>query len=304
MKVFLTGATGFVGTEILRQLHRAGHSARIITRHPGSGKAHDASADLHAQVYAGDVLDPSTLAGKLEGVEAVIHLVGIISEYGSSTFERVHYQGTKNVLEAAREAGVARFLHMSALGTRPEASSRYHRSKWAAEEAVRQSGRQYTIFRPSIIYGPGDLFVNRIATAARYSPVLPILGDGKFRLQPVSVESVAQAFVRALTEPASIGQTYDLAGPAAFTFEALTDQILEVIGRRPVKAHTPLGLARGVATVLENVVPAVLRQAPPLNRDQLLMLQEDNVGNPRPAMERFDLQEPPFQEGIARYLTK
>src|SRR5437879_951956 len=141
MKVFVTGATGFVGQEIVRQLHEAGHFTRVLVREPEgrTPRVPEKLASYGGEVHVGDVLEPNSLAGGVRGVDAVIHLVGIISEVGKSTFENVHARATENMLRAAREAGIKRFVHMSALGTRPNAVSRYHKSKWAGEAAVRNS---------------------------------------------------------------------------------------------------------------------------------------------------------------------
>jgi NADH dehydrogenase len=232
----------------------------------------------------------------------VIHLVGIISEVGERTFENVHVKGTENILAAARHAGIERFLHMSALGTRPDALSRYHQSKWAAEEAVRASDLDCTIFRPSLIYGPDDHFVNFFAKIIRRSPVVPLVGSPTAKFQPVSVEAVARGFIKGMHEPRSIGQTYDLAGQDVLTFPEIVDTILKVMGRRRLKLRLPQSFVRMQAALLEFVFPRLLRKAPPLNRDQLVMLEEDNVGNPQPANQLFDLKPVPLAEGIARYL--
>jgi NADH dehydrogenase len=203
---------------------------------------------------------------------------------------------------AAQQAKVRRFVHMSALGTRPNAASRYHQTKWAAEELVRHSGLDFTIFRPSLIYGPQDQFINLFARMIRLSPVVPLIGSPRARFQPVSVETVAAAFTKSLGEPKSIGQTYDLCGPEALTLSEILDRILAVLHRRRLKLHVPAGLARFQAVLLELIFRRLLRKVSPLNRDQLIMLQEDNVGNPRPANELFGLTPTLLREGIARYL--
>jgi uncharacterized protein YbjT (DUF2867 family) len=302
MRVFVTGATGFVGQEVVRQLHGTGHTIRILVRNPRSESARALASRYGAEVRAGDIMNMDSLAGALEGAEAVVHLVGIISEVGRSTFERVHTEGTRNVVTAARQAGVRRWIHMSALGTRPNAASRYHQSKWAAEEVVRRSGLEFTIFRPSIIYGPQDEFVRLFARIIRLSPVVPVMARPGVRFQPVPVEMVAKAFTRALEEPGSIGRSYDLCGPETLTMPEMLDQIQAVLHRRRWKLKVPLALARSQAAVLEVVYARLLGKAPPLNRDQLIMLQEDNVGNPEPANHLFQLAAPPFREGITRYL--
>lgn len=302
MKVFVTGGTGFVGQEVLRQLHAAGHGIRILARHPRSTRVRDCVSRFGAEIHAGDLLDPASLPAGLQTCDAVIHLVGIISEVGTNTFENVHTEGTRNIVNAVQQAAVKRLVHMSALGTRPNAIARYHQSKWAAEEIVRGSGIAYTIFRPSIIYGPRDSFVNLFANMARFSPVLPVIGSGQSKLQPVPVSDVATCFARALTEPKSIGQTYDLCGPEPLSLEEILDAILQVMRKKRLKLHIPVSVAQLQASALESIFPTLLRKAPPLNRNQLLMLNEDNVGNPQPANELFGLKPIPFKQGIAQYL--
>src|SRR5262249_7262574 len=154
LKVFITGATGFVGQEVLREAHQAGHNVRILVHHPESPLVRELENLYRPEISPGDVLEPVSLEEALTRIDAIIHLVGIISEVGKSTFENVHVRATQNLLAAARRAGVRRFVHMRALGTREDAPSRYHQTKWRAEVAVRQSQFAFTIFRPSLIYGP------------------------------------------------------------------------------------------------------------------------------------------------------
>jgi NADH dehydrogenase len=296
MNVLVTGGTGFVGREIVRELIASGHRVRSLSRGTHLRES--------PEMPPGNVLDAASLPQAFAGVEAVIHLVGIISEFGEQTFENVHVRGTQNVVSAAQQAGAKRFVHMSALGTRPNAVARYHQSKWAAEEIVRGSGLDWTIFRPSIIYGPGDGFVNLFAKIIRRSPIVPIMGDGESKFQPVTVESVATAFVKALAEPRAVHQTFDLCGAEVFTLNEIVDVILTVMQRRRLKLHVPLAAARFQAALLEFVYPKVLRKAAPLNRDQLRMLQEDNTGETRAATDLFGLNHPPFRQGIARYLRR
>lgn len=228
--------------------------------------------------------------------------MGVISEIGEQTFQNVHTRATQNVVSAAKRAGVRRFVHMSALGTRPNAASRYHQTKWAAEEIVRSSGLDWTSFRPSLIYGPRDHFVNLFAKLAKFSLVLPVMGTGAAKMQPVAVEEVAACFVKALTERCSVRQTLDLCGPERLTLPEILRAILAVTGRRRWIVRVPMALAQIQARLLEALDPALLHRAPPLNCDQLIMLQEDNVGDARPANELFGLRHEPFAAGIARYL--
>jgi NADH dehydrogenase len=295
MKIVVTGGTGFVGREVVRQLLNAGHQVRCIAR---GGRPVQDGVDF----VRGSVLEFATLPSVFAGAEAVIHLVGIIGEVGDQTFERVHTSGTANAVHAARAAGIRRFVHMSALGTRPNAVARYHRSKWEAEERLRRSELRWTIFRPSLIYGPGDDFVNRFVRMARWSPVLPVLGPGDRRLQPVAVEAVAHAFMQSLTVPESEGQIFDLCGPRSYTFPELLDRIMEAAGLRRRQIHLPLPLARLGARVLETVFPAVLGRPAPLNGDQIQMLQEDNVGDPGPAERMLGMPVIGFEDGLRRFV--
>jgi NADH dehydrogenase len=302
MKVFVTGGTGFVGQEVVQHLMEAGHTVRVLVRKPHLEVLRQWRSTGAIELHTGDITNAASLASAVTGMEAIIHLVGIIAESGRSTFENVHTLGTRNVTAAARSEGIRRFVHMSALGTRANAVSRYHQTKWAAEEAVREGGLDYTIFRPSLIYGPGDHFVNLFARIMRLMPLVPVMGRGASRFQPVAVENVARPFARALVEPRAISKTYDLCGAEQFTFDQMLDQIIAVIGRKRWKVHVPLSVARAQAALLEWFFPRVLRKPPPLNRDQLIMLEEGNTGAPRAADQLFGLIHPKFKEGIARYL--
>jgi uncharacterized protein YbjT (DUF2867 family) len=304
MEVLVTGGTGFVGREVLRELHVAGHGIHLLVRRPDSKNAQAMAQQYGAKLLAGDVLDPSSLEQSVPGVDAVIHLVGIISETRDRTFERVHTQGTQNIIGVARRASAKRFILMSALGTRPDARSRYHRSKWTAEVLLRGSGLDWTIFRPSIIYGPDDAFVNLFAKMTHYSPLVPLIGGGKTKFQPIPVESVARAFVKALTEPRSIGQTYDLCGGETMTLERIVSQILAVNKQWCFKVPVPFPIARVQAACMEFIFKTMLGKPSPLNRDQLVMLQEDNVGNGQPAAQMFGLMPVRFVDGIAKYVKR
>ena len=255
------------------------------------------------ELVPGNIHDPASLRTAMQGVDAAIHLVGIIGELSRNTFDRVHVEGTRNVVKAAQEAGVSRFIQMSALGSRPDAVSRYHRSKWAAEEIVRQSGLAFTIFRPSIVYGPGDLFVNLFDHISRVSPVLPVMGSGLGTLQPIRVEDVARSFVQSLGELQALGRTFDLGGPELLTFRVILKQILEVTGRRRLLLQIPLPIARMQARFLEVIFPLLLGQPAPLSLDQLVMLEERTEGDAEVARRLFKLPLVTFREGIAAYLA-
>lgn len=304
MELLLTGGTGFVGHTVLAALRAEGHRVRLLARRPNTAEVRDLATKHGATVAAGDILDSGSLAQAAQGADGVVHLVGIISEAGRVTFENVHTRGTQNVVAAAATVGAKRFVHMSALGTRPGAVSRYHQTKWAAEECVRRSGLEWTIFRPSLIYGPEDHFVNMFARMARYSPILPVIGTEGARFQPVDVKSVARAFARAPSTAQSVGQTFDVCGPDRLTLGQILADILAATGRRRLLVRIPGGLARLQAGLLTVLYAGLLHRPPPLNRDQLIMLSEDNLGNPEPANKMFGLTPPPFCEGIREYLRR
>ena len=300
MRVLITGATGFVGRAVCEAVVREGHSVRRMAR--GSRSQSLEAQNDGMDWVRGSVLCPNDLRQGMQGCDAVIHLVGIIGEIGDQTFERVHLEGTRQVLEAALTSGVRRIVHMSALGTRPEAVSRYHQTKWAAEEAVRSSGLDWTVFRPSLIYGPGDGFVNLFAGMSRWSPVLPVIGRGTSLLQPVSVDCVARAFARALDSKAAVHQTYDLCGFDRLNLPQILQTLLQITRRRRVIVRIPRALAWYPTAVLEWIFPRVLRRPAPLSRDQILMLEEDNIGNPEAAERDFQIPSVRFAEGVGAFL--
>jgi NADH dehydrogenase len=293
-RIFVTGATGFVGKHVIRALVGHGFLVRCLVR-PGSESRLRGFESIDR--VPGDVLRPAGLAASMEGCSAVVNLVGIIRERPSRrvTFERLHVEATRNMLAVAKEAGVSRYLQMSALGTRPDARSQYHQTKWKAEQAVRQSGAVWTIFRPSIIFGRGDEFMSVLARMIRRLPLVPVLGDGAYRLQPIAVEHVAEGFARALLGRVSEGQTYEVAGPSAYRFVEILDLIGAALGRARVrKIHVPLAAVR-LATRALHWLPFY-----PLTPDQLTMLEEESVTDPAPFYRDLGLTPEPFADGLRR----
>jgi len=234
--ILVTGGTGFVGQEVVRKLLALGYKVRLLVRDPR--RAATLAHHPEVEIVQGDVLRPETLPAAMTGVKAVIHLIGIIAETSKITFEQGHVEATRNVLAAAKQAGVTRWVQMSAAGTRPNASSRYHITKWQAEELVRQSGLDWTVFRPSLIYGYNheDKILNLLKLALSW-PLnvvtcysLPLLNGGKPLVQPVSVREVAHCFAHAASNKTSIGQTFDLVGPVAFSWREMATKIATALG--------------------------------------------------------------------------
>ncbi|MFQ5828691.1 MAG: complex I NDUFA9 subunit family protein [Candidatus Methylomirabilia bacterium] len=297
MRVFLTGGTGFVGKAVIRALQARGVIVRCLVR-PGSEQRLRGFEAIERT--PGDVLSPKELTACIEGCHAMIHLVGIIREFPGRgvTFERLHAEATANMVQVAEAAGVRRYLHMSALGTRPNARSRYHQTKWQAEETVRGSTLQWTIFRPSVIYGQGDGFVTMLARLVNRLPVVPVIGHGRYELQPIPVEQVADAFTRALEQKTTVGQTYEAGGPRAYPFTEILDLIGSALGKpRVYKIYQPLWMMRPLVAVLQGL-PFF-----PLTSDQLLMLEESNLCDPEPFFKTFDLTGEEFPDGLQRMLA-
>ncbi len=293
MKIFVAGGTGFVGEHLVRELLGSGHSVRLLVHSRGTSGG-------EVEQVTGDITRPETFESSVRGCDAVINLVGIIRESPSrgATFEKLHVQATASLLKVASTAGIRRYLQMSALGTRPDAVSAYHRTKWRAEEQVRESGLEWTIFRPSLIFGPHDAFVNMLAAQLRHAPVMPVIGSGSYRVQPIHADDVARCFVRALALPETIGQTYELCGKDRLSYESLLDMIAAALGRsRPFKPHLPLGLMKLVIPVMQNI-PLF-----PITMDQLQMLLEESIGS-SDWQKVFGFEPLGIREGIAEYLHK
>lgn len=294
MKIFISGGTGFVGEHVCRTLRESGHDLRLLVHH------RRAAAESGVECIEGDVTRLESFAAGVAGCDAVINLTGIIREFPARgvTFERLHVQATANMLEAARRSGINRYLQMSALGTRPAAVSGYHQSKWRAEELVRGSERAWTIFRPSMIFGPHDTFINMLAAELRRAPVFPVIGSGNYRLQPIHADDVAHCFTRALTMPETISQTYELCGNDRVSFEELLDMIAGVLGRScPFKLHVPLGVMKRVIPIMQKIALF------PITSDQLQMLLEESICGGE-WQQRFKFKPRGLRDGMSEYLHK
>jgi uncharacterized protein YbjT (DUF2867 family) len=282
MKVFLTGATGFVGKHMLERLLAEGHAVRALVRDPQKvNLAEHGKVDL----VAGDVVKGTRLNEGMQGCEAVIHLVGIIVEKGTNTFERVHHLGTRNVVEAAKRTGIKRFVQMSALGVRSDGVAPYQISKWKGEEEVRQSGIPFCILRPSLIFGEGDGFVTQMVATMRLVPLFrPVPGDGTPKFRPIAVEDVTTCFARALTYEAATNQTVDLGGADELTLNDVLAEIARCAGIRKPAMHIPMSLMMAGATVAQKLL-----KNPPVTVDQLRMLQEGSTCDIEPMKRIFGI---------------
>lgn len=296
MKVFVTGGTGFVGHEIVRQLLEAGHSVRCLVR-PGSQKKLEPAEGL--ETCQGDATEPASLDGLLQGCDAVIHLIGIIREFPSRgiTFEKLNYKASVHLLEAAESQGVRRYLHMSANGCTKNTGSGYFQTKRRAEKKVTGSSLNWTVFRPSIIFGRRDSFVNLLANLIRKSPAMPVIGDGSYRLAPVAVEDVAACFVKALQLEAAEKQIFPLCGPSELSYNRLLEIIADALQiKQPVKIHCPTLLVKPFVAVLEKIPHF------PITSDQMGMLLIDNICEENEWNRVFQVQAKDFSAESLSYL--
>lgn len=300
-RVMLTGASGFVGGAIVRELRNRSWLVNALVNNRNVE-----GADEGVRSIRGDLFDPSALSEALQDCQAVIHLVGVIAEHPSRgvTFDRIHYQGTTSVVDAAVRVGVKRYVHMSALGSRPGAVSNYHRTKYAAEQYIRTSPLDWTIFRPSLIHGPAGDFMRMEARWARRSAApfffMPYFGSGLSgrggagKLQPIYVNDVARAFVDALENPGTSGEVYPIAGPDQLTWPQM----------HRIASQAIVGHARFVAAVPAWYAKLLTRPLLPFNRDQVIMSQEDNTTDLAKFRDAFGWEPQPFEAALQKYAAK
>ena len=267
--ILVTGAGGFIGTRVVHELRARDRDVRALVRSPARAGT---LASWDVELVAGDVTDPASLRSAAAGCEAAVHLVSILTG-SNADFDRVMVQGTRNVVDAAREAGAGRLVLMSAIGVDAAGASGipYFDAKREMERAVRESGLEFVILRPSFVFGDGGA-LRTFLRLARRAPVTPIVGDGSQRIQPVWVDDVARAVAESLERPEAAGRTLELGGPEVVTWNELWARLKRAARVRRPSVHVPFSVMRVQATLLEKLPD------PPLTRDQLRMLQAgDNV---------------------------
>jgi uncharacterized protein YbjT (DUF2867 family) len=293
VKVLVTGGTGFIGPAVVRALGEAGHAVRVLEREPGSS----ARAGLQAvEAVQGDMADPASLRRAVEDVDAVVHLVAIITGK-PETFERVMKQGTRDLVAAAKEAGVGRFVLMSALGASEETKDLvpYYGAKWDMEQTVQGSGLEHVILRPSFVFGRDGGALQQFRRIAKLAPVTPIVGPGTQRIQPIWIDDVAAYFAASVERPEAANRMFELGGPDVVTWNEFWSRLKQALGIRRPSVHLPFGLMRPQAVVLERL------PKPPVTRDQLTMLAAgDNVVTNTDAVDTFALPLVALDEQLRR----
>ena len=298
--IVVTGGSGYIGSYIVWELVKAGEQVRVMVHNTERAKQEGRLAGLPVEWVQGDVTRPETLAAAMQGASAVIHTVAIAIEKGGRTYEEINFTGTVNVVDAAKAAGVQRFLNMCQLGADSSLPYRFLASKGKAQEYVAQSGLDWTAFRPSSVWGPEDEFANSFARLIPLTPVIfPIIGDENARFESVYVGDVAATVVKTLHDPTTRHQEYELGGPEILTLEEIERRTLRALGKKRKLIHMPMGLIRLAVTGMETLLPS-----PPVTRSLLELLAVPNVTSNN-QLRRFVDQPRPFTvENIAPYMRQ
>jgi uncharacterized protein YbjT (DUF2867 family) len=298
--IVVTGASGYVGSHIVRRLVETGKPVRAFVRSRQSAQKEGRLKGLDVDWAEGNVTRPETLSPAIEGASAIIHTVAIAIEKGGRTYEEINYQGTVNVVEATRAAGVQRLINISQLGADSSLPYRFLASKGKAQEYVAASDLDWTAFRPSVIWGPEDEFANTFARLVPFSPIIfPIVGGEEAKFQPVWVEDLVTCIAKALDEPGTIRKEYEVGGPEVLTLEEIERRTLKAVGAQRRMVHFPMPVLRVVVTLMEALLPA-----PPVTRSLLELLAVSNVTRTN-AIQQFVPDPRPFTaENAAPYMRQ
>jgi len=287
--VCVFGGTGFLGARLVRRLAAEGAAVRIAVRSPDPARV-----ELRA-----DVRDRSSVAAAVAGADAVVNAVSAYVEKGGVTFESVHVQGAETLAQEAAAAGVGRLVLVSGIGADAQSRSPYIRARGRGELAVREAFPSATIVRPSAMFGPGDALFGTLADIARLAPVIPLIGGGRTRVQPVYVEDVAQAIARILADPQTAGRTYELAGPRAYTLRELVSFVLRIINKRRLLVPLPFTVAEIQARLFE------LLPSSPLTTAQVDLLRVDNLASgDLPGFRELDVRPKSIEEIVPTYIGR
>jgi NADH dehydrogenase len=298
--VCVFGGTGFLGRRLVQRLAAEGATLRIAARSPDRARSVLRAADLdRVTVLRADVRDPASVAAAVAGADAVVNAVSAYVEKPGVTFESVHEQGARTLAQEAAAAGVARLVLVSGIGADAASRSPYIRARGRGELVVSQAFPSATIVRPSAMFGPGDALFGTLADIVRLLPVVPLIGGGRTRLQPVYVEDVAEAIVRMLADSGTAGQTYELAGPGVYTLRELVGFALRLMDKRRLLVPLPFAVA-GIQARLFEFLPS-----PPLTTSQVDLLRVDNLASGAlPGFSDLDIRPKPIEEIVPTYIGR
>ena len=292
-RITVFGGTGFIGRHLVSLLLRSGATVRVAVHHPDRFEVPTETARAPELIQA-DVLDDIAVSGAIAGADAVINLVGMLTETAQQTYRAIHVGGARRVALAAHRHGAMRMIHISALGASPTSAAISDQTKAEGERAVAAVFPQATIVRPSLVFGEDDHFFTRFAAMIRSSPVLPLIGGGTTKFQPVFVDDIAAGLLELLKRPQTTGKTYEFAGTRVYSFMVLLELLLSALNRQCVLIPIPFALAEMQAGLLE------LLPNPPLTRDQVRLLKTDKVvGEVEPTLGDLGIQPWPLEEFLA-----
>ena len=296
--VVVFGGGGFLGRRLVHRLTTEGMTVRVAVRHPDHARIKLQSIGFdRVTVVPADVRDQASVAAAIAGADAVVNTVSAYVEKGGVTFETVHVQGAQTVAREAIAAGVTRLVLVSGIGADPDSSSPYIRARGRGELMVQQAFPGATIVRPGALFGPGDALFSMLAELARLLPALPLIGGGHTRLQPVFVEDVAEAVANILTDPGTVGRTYELAGPGVYTLRELVRMTLHLMSKRRILIPVPFAVAEIQARLFE------LLPHPPLTTGQVDLLKADNVASGTlPGLQELKIQPKAVEEVVPTYI--
>jgi uncharacterized protein YbjT (DUF2867 family) len=296
--VTVFGGTGFIGRHLVAQFLRSGATVRVAVRHPGRGQMTTVSGQPPELIQA-DVLDDVAVGGAVAGTDAVVNLVGILTDTTAQTYRAIHVEGAHRVAAEAQRHGVMRLIHISALGASPISPAISDQTKAEGERAVRAVFPQATIVRPSLVFGEDDHFFSRFAAMIRSSPVLPLIGGGTTKFQPVLVGDMTAGLLELLKRPETAGKTYEFGGPQVYSFKVLLELLLTALNRQRVLVPIPFALAEMQAGLLE------LLPNPPLTRDQVRLLKTDKVvSGMEPTLRDLGVLPRPLEEFLTIFKDK
>ncbi len=301
--VTVFGGTGFIGRQAVRALARKGLRVRAAARNPGQGYRLRMLGDVgQIEIVQANVRDHASVARALEGAEACVNLVGALWESGRQSFQALHLDGARMIAEVAAAQGVKRFVQVSALGAAGDAASEYARTKAAGEAAVRAVIPGAVVVRPSFVFGPEDDFLNRFGQMSVMAPALPLIGGGENRAQPVFVGDVGDAIASAVADPDAAGRTFELGGPAVYSFREIMELVLRETGRGRALVPVPWPLA-GVIGMAGNL-QAKIGLKPLLTTDQVALLKSDNVCGGLPGLAELGVQPTAVEAVASTYLYR
>ncbi|HBX24447.1 MAG TPA: complex I NDUFA9 subunit family protein [Desulfotomaculum sp.] len=293
--ILVTGGTGLVGRHLVRALLAKGHDVRCLVR--STDKAGQVLPP-EVELVRGDINDRTAVDKACRGIDKVFHLVAVIRENGANTFEHINVEGTLNLVVAAGQAGVKHFVHLSALGVSDNPKFKYAYSKWRGEETVQQSGLTWTIIRPSVIYGDGFGFFDRLAQSLRFTPrpFIPVPGKGNALFQPISAEDVARCLIKLIENPSMIGKIVEIGGPEHLSYVQMLDLLLERLDEKRYKIYVPMFLMRLTVPLMGS-----LMKDPPVTTVELKQMELDNITDPQAVEKMFGFKPRALRNGL-RYL--